>query len=118
MAERKSNSIVEFPGKGLKLRGIVDSINRGVKKRTAVANADGSVDTHEEPGMSELKVTLSMVADQEAEAIEAIVGEPCLVTFANKSKIRFASMTHTESAEITKEGTMQVTFQGSTGKPG
>lgn len=110
MSKRMSNARVEVAG--LKLVGTVKNVDTGGVKNNPSVNGDGSVDTYEELVPAMLEIDLSMVSDSETAAIQAITNEPMLVTFSNKQKINFPSMTFSEKGPIGDQGVMNVKFVG------
>ena len=111
MSKRMSNARVEVAG--LKLVGTVKNVDTGgVKNNPDRVNNDGSVHTYEELVPAMLEIDLSMLSDSETSAIQAITNEPMLVTFSNKQKISFPSMTFSEKGPISDQGVMNVKFVG------
>lgn len=111
MSERLTNAQVEWGG--FKLRGTVETIDRGVSKKSFFANPDKTVDHSVAPGMAKVVIEISYTTEVELAPLEALVGEPMLVTASNGRKISFPSMTHEETSPISKEGTATVSACGS-----
>lgn len=114
--ERFTNATVEWGG--IKLRGNVQTIDRGAPKKTFYANADESVDFSVERMMAKVEVEVSYVTDVELSAIEALKDEPMVITASSGRKLSFPSMTHESTGTISKEGAVTVTASGKRTKDG
>lgn len=107
MTERFAGKTATVEWGGIKLRGTLKSIDLGKKKRTGVANGDGSVDSHGESGMAMMEFEASCVADGEVSELENLLDEPMLISSVGRT-LSFPGMTFAEASAISEEGTCTI----------
>lgn len=89
------------------------TLNLGLIKRTAMPNALGGVDYMEEFTNSEVKCTLLHVSDTDLEALERVTAGNVQFVGDNGVTYVIPDAFFAEAGEITSEGKVEVTFQGS-----